>query len=450
MKSAPTRVSVLLLCCVFALCVYRAATQAFTIDEAFTFLHYVDTPWRDVFGEYSSNNHVLFSLVSRVFRYRFGRSEIVLRIPALIGCILFQLASFRICRRALGDSWLLPLALAVLTLHPLVLDFMVAARGYGLGMGLFWWALYFIWTEKPWAAGVVAGLSIATNMIFLVPLAALGAVAIPIYARRKRFWELIQSYAVPALVISFAILVIPISKSAGQFYYGATTLRDTVSSLVNESVPDTPPYLAGHVVPIAFFLAVALGVWLLVARKDTLLPYVLGCMGLSVLGWVAMHRILGFPYPLNRTALYMLPLAGLAIVAGAASVPWKTVSIPLGALAAALSIVYVAQIRTAYFNEWREEAGINHLVRRLGNDAAELSKARQVTAGGTWILEYSMRYYGKRYRFPWLKVLDAKERESLRPDYYILTAGEASKVDELRLRVIEKDALSGTLLARSN
>src|SRR5919107_1209548 len=102
MKSAPRRVSVALLCAAFALCLYRAATQSFTIDEAFTFLRYVDTPWRDVFGDFSANNHVLFSLISRVFRYKFGRSEIVLRIPTLIGCILYELASFRICRDAIG------------------------------------------------------------------------------------------------------------------------------------------------------------------------------------------------------------------------------------------------------------------------------------------------------------------------------------------------------------
>jgi hypothetical protein len=108
------------------------------------------------------------------------------------------------------------------------------------------------------------------------------------------------------------------------------------------------------------------------------------------------------------------------------------------------------QIRTGYFNEWRDEAGMNRLMRRLGTDAAELAKTREVTAGGTWTLEYSMRYYGKRYRFPWLKVLTPPERESIRPDYYLLTPDEAGKVADLHLKVIEKDALSGTLLARSN
>jgi hypothetical protein len=443
MQLAPRRVSVALLCAVFVLCLYRAATQSFTIDESFTFLRYVDTPWRDVFGDFSANNHVLFSLVSRIFRYRFGRSEIVLRIPTLIGCILYELASFRICRRALGDGWLLPLSLAVLILNPLVLDFMVAARGYGLALGLFWWALYFLWTDRLWAAGVLAGLSIATNMIFLVPVAALGAIAILVYARHRRVWEPIQSYGVPAFVIPFTILVIPVSKGAGQFYYGASSLGDALSSLVAESVSQPHAWFTGVAV------AATLALLLLIPREDTLLLYALGSMGLSILGWVAMHRLVGFPYPLGRTGIYMVSLAGLAVVVGAGMAPWK-VAWPLTALATMLAILYMMQIRTGYFNEWRDEAGLNRLMRRLGSDAAELAKTREVTAGGTWTLEYSMRYYGKRYRFPWLKVLTPPERASIRPDYYLLTPEEAGRVGELQLKVIEKDALSGTLLARSN
>ncbi|HYP07642.1 MAG TPA: hypothetical protein VER03_15520 [Bryobacteraceae bacterium] len=452
MTSAPIRASAVLLCAVFSLCLYRAATQSLTIDEAFTFLHYVDTPWRDVFGEYSANNHVLFSLVSRVFRHKFGQSEIVLRIPALIGCLLFLLASFRISRAAVGEGWLLPLTLAVLTLNPLVLDFMAAARGYGLGLGLFWWALYLVWRERLWVAGVLAGLSIAANLIYVIPLAALGAAAIPLYVRRRRFWDLIYSYALAAILVAFTILVIPVSKGAGQFYYGASSLADTVSSLVNDSLPADSILIARVVAPAAFFIAMPLGAWLLWRHnspQSELLAIVLTIIGFAVLCWVTMHRLLGFVYPLNRTAIYMLPLVGLAVALGGALTPKRWVSIPLIALAAVLATLYIAQIRTGYFKEWRDQAGMNRLMRHLKDDAAGLARARQITAGGTWNLEYSMRYYGKRHRIPWLKVLDATERETVRPDYYILTRDEAKKAHELNLKVIDTDVLSGTILARS-
>lgn len=453
MKSAPTRVSLLLLCVVFLLCLYRAATQSFTIDESFTFLHYVDTDWRTVFGDFSANNHVLFSLVSRVFRYKFGRSEIILRVPTLLGCIAYLLASFRICRVAFGDRWMQTLALALLTLNPLVLDFLVAARGYGMGLALFWWSLYLVWRGRFLSAGLLAGLSIATNLIYLVPLAALGAAALIVYARQRRHWELIYSYGVPAVVIPFMILVIPLSKSAGQFYYGVPALTATVESLVSESAPYAPAYVAAVIVPGVFLGAMAVGAWLLsrtvASPETTLLAIVLGSMGVSVVTWIAMHQLLHFVYPLNRTALYMLPLAGLALALGAANAPWRLLAVPLTLLALFVTAGYIKSVRIGYFNEWRSEAAMNKLARRLGSEAAPLGKTREVTVGGTWLLEYTARYYGKRYRLPWLKVLNPAEREKIRPDYYFLTSEEAAKIDELHLQVVEKDAFSGTVLARS-
>ena len=88
MQSAPNRMSMVLLCAVLAICIYRASTQSFTIDEAFTFLHFVNVPMSDALAEYSANNHILQTLMMRVCRYFLGRSEIVLRIPNLIGCAL--------------------------------------------------------------------------------------------------------------------------------------------------------------------------------------------------------------------------------------------------------------------------------------------------------------------------------------------------------------------------
>ena len=60
MQSAPNRISIVVLCAVFALCIYRAATQSFTIDESFTFLHFVNVPIKDcaggVFGQQSHSS----------------------------------------------------------------------------------------------------------------------------------------------------------------------------------------------------------------------------------------------------------------------------------------------------------------------------------------------------------------------------------------------------------
>src|SRR4051812_8289840 len=210
-----TRVSIWLLCAVFALCIYRAATQSFTIDESFTFLHYVDVKLGDALVDYSANNHVLQTLLMRVFRGVLGRSEIVLRIPTLIGTLLFLTATYRIAVASLGPRRILPLALLLMTLNPLVLDLLVAARGYALALGLSWWSFYLSWEAlelksptRLWVAGICAGLAITANLVFVIPLAMWGLLLLPLYTRRERFWQLIDSFAGPAIVIPFVLLLI--------------------------------------------------------------------------------------------------------------------------------------------------------------------------------------------------------------------------------------------------
>ena len=68
----------------------------------------------------------------------------------------------------------------------------------------------------------------------------MGVLLLPLYARRDRFWELIDSLAGPTIVIAFVLLVIPLSKSAGQFYFGVKTLSETTGSLVGESFRQPP------------------------------------------------------------------------------------------------------------------------------------------------------------------------------------------------------------------
>jgi hypothetical protein len=144
----------------------------------------------------------------------------------------------------------------------------------------------------------------------------------------------------------------------------------------------------------------------------------------------------------------MLPLSGFAVILGASLVRRKWLQISLSGLASLLAIIYIAELRTDYFSEWRSEAGMKRLMRSLRTDARDMHNVRPITAGGSWNLEYSVRYYGVRYRMPWLRVLNATERETIAPDYYLLTSEDQKVVDELHLRVIDKDDVSGTILAR--
>ncbi len=460
MSVPPKRVSILLLCAVFGLCFYRAATQSFTIDESFTFLRYVNVGLWDSFWEYSANNHVLQTLTMRVCRKLLGRSELVMRLPTLLGCVLFLAASYQITLASFRRKWMQPIALAVMTLNPLILDFLVAARGYGLALGLSWWALYLAWRDLDspsrwglWLAGVCAGLAVTANLVFVIPLASMGLLLLPLYFRRRRFWEFIDAYAGPASVICFVFLLIPLLKSEGQFYFGVPTLQETFGSLVYESLPRSAEKISLACVPLVVVLSItAAWLWFVSIRgassQITLLGLVLGTIACSVGFWIGTHHFFGVVYPLGRTALYVLPLAGFGFVLAGSIVPSRIACGAIASVAAVVAILYVGELRTNYFKEWRNEAGMKRLVRLLANDAAKWRQSKPVTAGGSWDLEYSLRYYGVRYRIGWLTVLNAEERKTVQPDYYLLGPEDRKTVSELGLRVIADDALSGTVLAR--
>src|SRR3954454_7998866 len=141
MSDVPRRLSIVLLTVVLALCVYRARTQSFTVDEAWVFNSFVNQDLAVMGHTYDACNHVLHTLLMKLSRHYLGTGELALRVPGLIGALLYAIAVYKLTRLVLG-GWTQLLAVALLTFHPLVLDFMVAARGYGLGLGLFTLALY--------------------------------------------------------------------------------------------------------------------------------------------------------------------------------------------------------------------------------------------------------------------------------------------------------------------
>src|SRR5215470_2912969 len=76
----------------------RACLQSITIDEADTYLFFVGRPWPSHW-EPSTNNHLLNSLLMRLFTSLFGVSHLSVRAPALIGAAIYIAATYALCRR---------------------------------------------------------------------------------------------------------------------------------------------------------------------------------------------------------------------------------------------------------------------------------------------------------------------------------------------------------------
>lgn len=453
------------LAALWCVCVYRAATQSITHDEAFTFELYLTRGTRWIFTYFDANNHLLATLLMKASVWLFGASEWSLRLPSLIGAGLYFAATYRISqafRTALGALT----ATALLTLNPFIMDLMVAARGYGLALAL--WMLGFVWLlefkngEHPSrarlsGAGLVLALSVAANLTFLVPSAALVGTAAILSARRRA----IGYHLIPpmACVLALLLLATPLDRTTrGKFYFGSSTIQESLRSMAEVAVAHGPPFRGTQgidywVDAVGFGLApsVLLAALVIGIRSRNVLLILASAPALgSAAILVLAHLSTGLPYPYERTGFYFqalvpLALAGIADQCSVGSVRARTSAVFAFVAAFMLLAQFLLQFDTRMFLTWQYDADTRRIVQRIAQSAADKGPGT-VRVGASWMLEPSLNFYRRTKRLVWMQEV---KRAPVAPgaDYYVLTGADRGVIGSLKLRPIYEGSVSGTILA---
>lgn len=442
----PARLTLALLVAVFALCVYRAATQAIIIDEAFTYIYFVAPSFSEVMTTYNTNDHIPTSLLAKVTTSLFGVSELTLRIPSLVCCLIYLVAVRAIALAVFSGEWAV-MVFALLSLNPIVLDLMVAARGYGPALAFLMAALWFL-LRTEWARGGISlGLATASNLAFLCPVGSLGAMAALLDSSKKTFGRFIDLVCVPVAVIPFILYIVPLSRAnPEQFTFGAPTMANALQSYIELTfLGKWPPFL-GAVIPgfqilTALILAASVAAWVYIFRSgirtmvDRLILLIGGALVLSVaMTWIA-HVVAGAGYPLSRTGFYypvMITLSGMALIYR--FVRWRAVRwIALG-LAGLCVIHFVRELRVGYFQEWRYDSGS----RRIANFILQKGGRGKIRVVTSPVLQFSLVFYRGRNHAEW----DILGDEAARGDYYVFLTPEVRP----ELKVVYRDSVSGTVV----
>ena len=199
--------SILLLLALFALNLYRAQTQSIVIDEAYTYNLFVDGPAANLLKIYDANHHVLHSVLCRISIRLFGLSELSMRLPSLLGGLFYMITALRLSRYVFGPGWFSLLSFSLLTMSPAVLDYMSAARGYGLALAFFIWALFHLTLylverreRSIVKAGIGLALAVGCNLTFMFAGAPV-AIAFVIWIFRAKHLDLaLNQFLLPGVV----------------------------------------------------------------------------------------------------------------------------------------------------------------------------------------------------------------------------------------------------------
>lgn len=376
----------------------RAALCSATTDEAFTALDFAGKPWLDMLAYYDANNHVLHTILVKLSLDALGWNVVALRLPVLLAGLLYSLMVWRLGRRWFGDT--LPMAAfcaAAAWVAP-VAEYFSLARGYGLAVAFYAWALFEADHEDTarWPRiSFALGLSIASNLVFVVPAVALAAVLLA----RSRAWREVRSLAAPGAVAALVLLALPLSRAeAANFYFGAATWSESLRSLFEwPGLPNTSLLLAA-LLPLLALAALGHPPSRLLALTALLSAALAALLGAG-----------GVPWPRGRTGVY------LSFLIFCAAVRWALQWPRLSWLVLLVAPVSWLAMPLRSHPEWPGDATARATVERI---AATAPPGKTVVIAAEFPLNYAIAFHARELMGA-RAIVTRPDAASRPPDYEI-------------------------------
>jgi hypothetical protein len=351
------------------------------------------------------------SFLMRFFTTVFGLSHLSVRAPALIGAALFVGMAYKLCRLITEEIVLGATMFVCLVYNPFILDYLVAARGYGLATALMLGAIAVFASSirtlrneptpglrlsaRCASASMFLGLTFAANFAFAFVACAI-ALTLLVWswfigkAPRTnslclglRATKLIAVWTIPAVSVNlFLTSYTLIHWPKGQLWYGASSVSETVQSLLEASFYRLNPFILNPlllplvkplrfaVVPAAVSLVLCQMVLFHRRRRsspDQDWRARFGAALLVVLSLTATMQLIAFAkyhllLPLERTGIYYVPLVVLW-VGSIAAVPvdspaGRWVRRGLVSVLLACAFYFVCSLRLTYFRQWEWDADV--------------------------------------------------------------------------------------------
>jgi hypothetical protein len=293
-------------------------------------------------------------------------------------------------------------------------------------------------------------------------------------------WQAMIHLAVPAIVVAGIAVTLPrrlVQLEEG--YLGPPSLLAILEGIVRPSLLHSargqlglaalvPPDALVRVVtyfvaPVVFcglvLLTIAIAWQWVRSRSFDALPepdrvlLLLGVtMPVALLMIVASRYWFAQPYPEMRTVLYWIPLFGLAGLAMVkklltGSRAQRVAAAPAIAFLALCAVQFATQFNTRYYAEWAYCAATKDMMEIVRAQHAAKADAR-VRVGASWELEPGINFYRAMWQLEWIDPV-FRESPDADYDYYLLLRDDASLIERRRLKLLLKDDLSHSALAKA-
>jgi len=477
----------------------RAVRLSITHDEAITYLFHASRSFATIWtygGSVPSNNHLLNTILVKLLVGVFGLSEWVVRMPALLGHLLYLVGMIRILRRYFRGGYLLGSGLLLFS-HPFLLDLFSLSRGYALSLGFLGLGLNFFLKGIPSKQNEADGKSLVWALLLLALSAVstfsflsiyLGLVCVVVIFEISRgvlrlkeghsFGTAFKSFLwrglIPVAFISFLLFLVIVKPiltlvREKEFYFGGTAgfWQDTITSLISVSVYDVPWFgldlnLLGKCLLVISFATY--GFYLLfrlrVKRVSNGLDDALNAIVLLALFIVLIinlqNVLLGTKFLLERSAVFLIPLFLLFFL-----LLWRSLVARNQSLRKFFATTFFIVVTTLLclhnlfcFNlthtlTWRYDASTKEAMRTvLELSSPGRNPARVYTLGVNWLLAPSASFYILKDKMVWIRETKFRHGPEGKFDFsFFLNEDRDYVVSKYRLKVVKYFDQSKTCLA---
>jgi len=460
----------------------RACLQSVTIDEADSYLGYAAPAWPSHWYP-ASANHVLNSILERILTHLLPLSHLTLRGPALLGAAIYIASIYSLCRLISNEDILTTPLFICLVYNPYIMDYLVAARGYGLAIGFLMAAISILGRQLPRSppdlkacmlASACAALSFTANFAFaFVDAACIGLFWLTAcwqalrQIRVKGCAELAAACFIPGFLITVVIAgSVLLNWPRGQLYFGARSLSELWSGVVEATFYELNPYIlnpllcsmlgrAHHFLPpllVILCFAQIVRVVFIDSRSRRIVPlgaYLIAVTIVTLLLHWASFRMFGLLLPKDRTALFFAPLSllvfGVATALSGGSKTGDTLRF-LGIFLLCLGALYfVGSLRLSYFKEWKYDADVKTTFAAIqyANRNYGISEV-----SSDWKYVASLNFYRESSRSSSITLLQISCPYPTGKRAYVLWYPEAQDfIQQQNLRIVYRGELSDIVLA---
>jgi hypothetical protein len=443
----------------FLLIIYKVFHIPVTHDETSTVVVAGDfSYWQIMMNPLNdANNHILNTLLVKIFMWIFGAEQWVVRLPNLLSFLVYAFAVFRINKTVLKTSSIFFLPASILFVcNPYFVDFFSLCRGYALASSLCTLSVSYmisgfsnLTNKHIWSAFFLAILSSYANftlLVFLVAAIAMIWLFFIIQFKTRKINLLKPTIVILIFVFLYAVLIaIPIIKmqALNRFYLGESIgfFNGTIVSLVMQSLNDSASFSSIVYQTISIFtIVLVLGNLLYIfvvffrlrfSLENFQKPVFVATSIILLTAGVSIFqcKILNTPNLTGRTALFFFPLFIITLITTIGLIPSQKPGILKGIFSFTLSFLLLFQIvdKTSlkYVKEWSFDANTFEILDYINKTCVNKTRTDQKVSLKThWYFFPSFYFYKYTGKLPFLDLKSYDKSADINTDadyYYIMS-----------------------------